>query len=507
MIKLTIDGRPIEVEPGTSVIEAAARLGIEIPHYCYHPDIGVDGNCRMCLVQVGDNTGKLPIGCMLPCTEGMDVKTDSPAVVKARKGVLEFLLINHPLDCTICDQAGECPLQDYTYRFGPGDSRFGEHKEKKPKQVVFSDKVMFDAERCILCQRCVRFFTELRDSHPIGVENMGGRSTITLGPNGPIDDPYQMNIIDICPVGALTSRDFRFRQRVWFMDFAETVCPGCARGCNITAGAYQNKLLRFVPRRNPDVNKSWLCDDGRLSYKRYNLAERTRGARLAGDEASLEEALRKTSELVGDGSRAAVLASTALTCEDLFALKTWAAGAGIASLWHGARTWAGDEFLKLPDASPNTAGAQALGFAPAPGLPGSEARAPAGLSVLIVAGEVDVPPELLDGLDALVLQAPAAGPLGEAATVLLPGRTPLEKKGTFVNADGHHQALRPAVDPGPGVPEDWTLWRDLAGAGWPTFQHLQAAMKEAGLEPGARRSPDAYERAMSQPAHEMSLLP
>ena len=507
MIKLTIDGKPLEVEPGTNVLEAAAKLGIEIPHYCYHPDIGVDGNCRMCLVQVGEGTRKLPIACMLPCTEGMVVQTASPAVVKARKGVLEFLLINHPLDCTICDQAGECPLQDYSYRFGPGDSRFVEPKGKKQKHVPFSDRVLFDGERCILCTRCVRFFTELRDAKPIGVVNMGGKSTISLGPNGPIDDPYQMNIIDVCPVGALTSRDFRFKQRVWFMDFAETICPGCARGCNMTAGAYQNKLLRFTPRRNPDVNKSWMCDDGRLSYKAYNLESRTRGALVRGQPATIAQGLAEVTALAGDGSRAAVLASTALTCEDLFALRTWAAKAGIRALWHGAASWAGDEFLKLPDATPNTAGAKELGFVLAPLLPGSLTPRPAGLALLVVAGEVAVPPALLDGLDALVIQAPVGGPLAEGASVLLPGRTPLESKGTFVNATGQRQAVRPALDPGQGVPETWTLWRDLAGESWPTLQHLQAAMLAAGSLPARRRVPSVEEQALSQPALAGTMLP
>ncbi len=506
MPKLTIDGRPIEVEPGTLVIEAAARLGIEIPHYCYHPDLKPDGNCRMCLVQVGDATRKLPISCMLPCGDEMVVRTDSPAVVKARKGVLEFLLINHPLDCTICDQAGECPLQDYSYRFGPGDSRFVERKGKKPKQVPFSDKVMFDGERCILCTRCVRFFEEQRDSRPIGVESMGGKSLITLGPAGPIDDPYQLNIVDICPVGALTSRDFRFRQRVWFMDFAETVCPGCARGCNITAGSYQNRLLRFTPRRNPEVNKSWLCDEGRLSYKQYNLEERTRGASVAGEPAELPAALAKIAALVGDGQGVAVLASTKNTLEELWALRAWAKGAGIAHLWHGAASWAGDDFLKLPDATPNTAGAAELGYAPAPGLSGG-AEKPKGLKVLVVAGEVDVPAALLDGLDALVLQAPQGGLLGQAAMVLLPGRTPLEKKGSFVNATGQRQPIKPALDAGPGVPEDWTLWRDLARADWPSFKHLQAAMAQDGHAPAARRQPSVAEQAVAQRALAGSGLP
>jgi len=481
VITLTIDGRTVQVEAGTTILEAAASVGKEIPHYCYHPDIGIDGNCRMCLVEVNGNTQKLAISCQLPCADGMDVKTASPAVKKAQEGVLEFLLINHPLDCTICDQAGECPLQDYTYEYGPADSRFVERKENKPKKVPFSDKVLFDAERCILCTRCTRFFEEVRDCSPLGVENMGGRSIITTGPHGDLTDPYQMNIIDICPVGALTSRDFRFKQRVWFMDFAETVCPGCARGCNMTAGAYQNELLRFVPRRNVEVNKSWMCDDGRLSYADYNLDERTRDAVVLGEPGPIEDALERITALVGDGSGVAVLASTRNTNEDLFALRHWAEGAGVSTLWHGVATWEGDDFLKCEDATPNTAGARALGYRTVP-------DAHEGLRGLVVAGDVDVPARLLDGLDFLALQAPVAGVLGPGASVVLPGRTPLEKRGTFTNVDGIVQRVRPARDPGPGVPEDWTLWRDLADAGWPDIASLQAAMKASdGAAVGARR--------------------
>ncbi len=467
MIKLTIDDREVEVEPGTTILEAAASVGIEIPHYCYHPDIGSDGNCRMCLTEVNGNTRKLGISCMLPCGDGMDVKTTSPAVKKAQKGVLEFLLINHPLDCTICDQAGECPLQDYTYRFGPGDSRFDEDKAKKPKKVAFSDNVMYDGERCILCTRCTRFFEEVRDNRPIGVENMGGKSQITLGPNGPIEDPYQMNIIDICPVGALTSRDFRFKQRVWFMDFAESVCPGCSRGCNITAGAYQGELLRFVPRRNPQVNQSWMCDDGRLSYKQYNLDDRVRGARVAGEVVTPGDAADKLLELVGDGSSVAVLASTRDTCEELAAVRHFAETVGITQLWHGSRTWEGDDFLKLDDATPNTAGAVALGFSAVPDeLPS--------LRGLIVVGEVDVPSALLAEVDFVAMQAAVAGDLGAAATVLVPGRTPVEKRGTWINHAGLRQQVRPGLDPGPDVPHDWAFWVAAAGGTLGGFPELTA---------------------------------
>ncbi len=476
MITLTINGKTVEVEDGTTILQAAEAHGMKVPYYCYHPDIGIDGNCRMCLVEVNGNTDKLTISCKQACGEGMDVQTESPAVKKARKGVLEFYLINHPLDCTICDEAGQCPLQDYAYKHGPGDSRFVEEKRKGPKKVEFSDKVIFDSERCILCTRCTRYFENVRDSRPIGVSDMGGKCTITLGPNGPIEDPYQLNIIDICPVGALTSLDARFNQRVWFMDFAKTICPGCSKGCNIEAAAYQGQLKRFEPRRNPDVNKSWMCDDGRLSYDRYNLTDRVRSAHVAGEPAELGVALDKVNELVGDGAGVAVLASTKNTCEDLLALRTWAQAHGVTQLWHGAETWAGDDFLKQPDATPNTAGAQGLGFEPVPD------DVPA-LRGLVVAGDVPVPPALLGTIDFLVHQAPTAGELGPAAMVLLPGRTPLEKRGTFVNHEGRRQQVRPAVDPGPGVPEDWTLWRDLAGetarADWPSVRHVIGAVDRA----------------------------
>ena len=476
-IQLTIDGKEVSVAPGTTILEAARdQLGIEIPHYCYHRDIGIDGNCRICLVEVNGNTNKLAISCQLPCGPGMKVETHSPAVVKARKGVMEFLLINHPLDCTICDQAGECPLQEYSYDYGSGDSRFIEGKRHKQKKTPFSDDVLFDGERCILCQRCTRFFEVLRHSRPIGVENMGGKSTITLGPNGPIDDPYSMNIIDICPVGALTSRDFRFKQRVWFMDFADTICPGCARGCNITAGSYQGKLLRFVPRRNAEVNKSWICDEGRLSYGEYNLhgrPDRIRGCRVRGESVFMSGVRDTLDELVGDGQGVAVLASTRSTREDLFALRTWAESRGVTLLWHGTHTWAGDEWLRCEDATPNTAGARQLGFV---GVPGEAPK----LRGLIVAGDVDVPPALLADLQWLVMQSVIESSLTvDAASVVLPSRTPLEKRGTYVNVDGLVQQVRPAIDPGEQVPEDWATWRELClkVEDWPDLGALTRDME------------------------------
>jgi len=246
-----------------------------------------------------------------------------------------------------------------------------------------------------------------------------------------------------------------------------------------------------------------MCDDGRLSCKDYNLEQRLRGARVSGEAVELPAALARVTELVGDGSGVAVLASTRNTCEELFALRTWARQAGVAALWHGAATWQGDEFLKLPDATPNTAGAQELGFVPVPAEPAAAAGAP--LRGLIVAGEVAVPAALLAGLEWLVLQTPVATPLAEAATVLLSARTPLEKQGTFVNATGQRQPIAPALAPGEGVPEDWMPWRDLAGAPWTSFRALQRAMAAAGCLPGVPRVPDVAEVAVSQPVYAHTL--
>ncbi|NJN14117.1 MAG: NADH-quinone oxidoreductase subunit NuoF [Planctomycetes bacterium] len=290
-VNVTIDGQSVAVPAGLNLIEAAAHVGKSVPHYCYHPRLSVVGNCRICLCEV-EGMGKLQIGCNTTVREGMAFHTENERVRGARSGVMELLLINHPLDCPICDQAGECKLQDYAVDHGSGVTRFEFEKARKPKNVSWGDKVVFDSERCILCTRCVRFLDEVAETDEVGIDLRGGKATLIVKGDGHLTSPYQMNVIDLCPVGALTSKDFRFKSRVWFMKFTDTVCTSCARGCNVTAGARDDRLMRMVPRANAQVNDHWMCDEGRLHYAFVNDAERITSPRV-GATARLSPAIAR----------------------------------------------------------------------------------------------------------------------------------------------------------------------------------------------------------------------
>ena len=264
MPKLKIDNKEVEFKTGQTIIQAAKDAGIKIPHFCWHPGLSVSGNCRICLVEV-EKFPKLTIACSTPATEGMVVHTKSEKTIAAQNAVMEFLLINHPLDCPICDEAGECKLQDYAYKYSVGQSRFDEEKNHKDKRVDLGPNVMFDQERCISCSRCIRFCEEIAKDPQLTFVQRGEKVTIQTFPGKKLDNPYSMNVIEICPVGALTSKDFRFRSRVWDMSFTDTICSGCARGCNIMLGVRNNQILRMEPRVNTEVNDYWLCDWGRLN--------------------------------------------------------------------------------------------------------------------------------------------------------------------------------------------------------------------------------------------------
>ena len=248
MIKITIDGKELEVDPKLTIIQAASQNGIEIPHFCWHPKLSISGNCRMCLVEI-EKMPKLAISCATQVAEGMVIKTKSEKVVKARNAVMEFLLINHPLDCPICDEAGECKLQDYTYKYSIGSSRFQEDKIHKPKRVELGPNVMLDVERCIMCSRCIRFSEEIAHQKVLTFTERGTHVILTTFPGTKLDNPYSMNVVDICPVGALTSRDFRFKARVWEMSSTESICIGCARGCNTNVWVRNNEILRLNSKR------------------------------------------------------------------------------------------------------------------------------------------------------------------------------------------------------------------------------------------------------------------
>src|SRR5262245_4477775 len=245
-VALFIDGRPVVVPKGTTVLQAAETIGIVVPHYCYHPGLSIAGNCRMCLVEI-EKTPKLQIGCATTAAQGMVVRTTTPRVKTTRQGIMEFLLINHPLDCPICDQAGECRLQQYSAEYGTGESRFVEEKIHHEKRYAIGARVTFDGERCIKCTRCIRFCDEVSRTGELGLLERGGHSTIGAFPGRPLDNPYSGNTVDICPVGALTWRPFRFRARVWFLKDTPSVCAGCARGCNVNLATYDGRIHRITP--------------------------------------------------------------------------------------------------------------------------------------------------------------------------------------------------------------------------------------------------------------------
>ena len=285
MPQIIIDGQRIETSQGKTVIEAAYENGLEITHFCWHPELSMSGNCRMCRVEIGmpkrlpdgniekDEDGnpvvnffpKLQIACATQVTDGMHVRTKTEKVIKAQEAVMEFLLINHPLDCPICDEAGQCKLQEYAFKHSMGESRFEEAKERAEKRQKWGPNVLYDAERCIKCSRCIRFAQEIARQDVLTFIQRGDHVTIKLFEDTQFDNPYSMNVRDICPVGALTSPDFRFKSRVWDMSFNDSICPGCARGCNIKIGVRNNEILRLEPKTNMYVNKYWMCDYGRLT--------------------------------------------------------------------------------------------------------------------------------------------------------------------------------------------------------------------------------------------------
>src|SRR5689334_11791550 len=305
-IKVKVDGREVEVPKltpdwqgklaPTTMLQACDIAKKDVPHYCYHPKLPVAGNCRMCLVEFGtpalgpdrkpllDANGvpriarspRPAIACATPISPGMEIYTNTPGVKQMREGVLEFLLINHPLDCPICDQAGECKLQEYSVDYGQATSRFAEEKVHKPKHVDLGPRIVLDDERCILCTRCIRFTKDIAGDDALGIVNRGSYNTLTAYPGKTFDNNYTLNTVDICPVGALTSKDFRFQMRVWFLKETRSICPSCATGCNIVIGSREEKIYRYEPRENDAVNACWMCDYGRLNYKWIGREDRLR---------------------------------------------------------------------------------------------------------------------------------------------------------------------------------------------------------------------------------------
>ncbi|MGH7858341.1 MAG: molybdopterin-dependent oxidoreductase [Candidatus Binatia bacterium] len=472
MPKVTIDGSEAECEDGLTIIRAAERLGIEVPHYCWHPGLSIAGNCRMCLVEI-EKVPKLQIACNTRVTEGMVVHTANDRVKKAQQAVLEFLLVNHPIDCPICDQAGECKLQDYYMDFDRKPSRFPvEQKVRKRKVVDLGPRVVLDQERCILCLRCTRFLDEVSKTSELGVFERGDRAFIDLAPGKRLVNGYSENVVDICPVGALTSKDFRFKARVWYLQDTESVCTSCARGCSIDIFHREGQMFRFRPRYNPDVNQYWMCDYGRDGYKRAQGPNRlTRPEAREGEglrvvewaEASqiavtrLEEIRRQ----YGGASVAAIVSARA-TNEEAFlvrALVDAGNGAVVAGhAWSPPEAPPGDDFLLRDDKTPNRRGLEALDIPTDPrAVMAILDDARAGRVRGLVLFGADLVAELgrertdaaLEGLELLALFASERSETALYADLLLPIGSFAETDGTVTNFEGRVQRLRQAF-PAPG---------------------------------------------------------
>jgi len=480
MPTLKIDGVEVTVPAGTNIIEAAKRVGIEVPHYCYHPGLSVVGQCRMCQVDV-EKTPKLAIACNTPVAEGMVVSTNSPKVEKARRAVLEFYLLNHPLDCPICDRGGECPLQDYTMKYGPGESRSVEEKVHRVKHRVLGPHVVFDAERCILCTRCVRFCQEVPKTGELGVFSRGERSEISLFPGCDLNNAYSGNVIDLCPVGALTSREYRFQARPWdLVRHTESVCPLCSNGCNVTLDVRHRQqgeqLLRIRPRENQAVNRWWICDEGRFGS--LNLADPGRlhqpTWRAGAAPATMEHAdvllrtaraLRQVTEAFGPEA-VGCIASSRLTNEELFLvvrffreiLGTPHVDFRVRPIQFPDADASEDGLLRRTDKTANSRGARDLGVVPGPGgqdVAGMlEAAAQGRLKALFVLEEdlVSAFPDrpvatALGRLDLLVVSSLFPSATTAAAHAVLPALGFAEKEGSFTNFQGRIQKLHPALTP------------------------------------------------------------
>jgi NADH-quinone oxidoreductase subunit G len=479
---LTIDGRQIDSPGGSTVIQAAERLGIFIPRYCYHPGLSVAGNCRICLVEVEKNP-RLQIACNTPVAEGMMVHTKSTRAEEGRRAVLEFLLANHPLDCPVCDQSGECELQNFYMNFGLYDPKFREQKVKKKKAVAIGPHVMLDQERCILCSRCVRFTDEISKTGEFGIFNRGDRAELGLYPGQQLDNAYSGNVVDICPVGALTDRDFRFKARVWYLSSAPTVCTGCSQGCNVDIHFVLDRphlnqsarVLRLKPRYNADVNQWWMCDEGRYGFGWIDQGRLTRvfhqGVECAWDQAI--SALAADLATLQNG-RLGVIASNKLTTEELFLIREIFRNALGSPVTASVPVQPGysDTFLIKADKNPNTLGAALLGLS-GPGAPEAASivdQARKGRIEALWVFEHDlaglwgeaVLEELSRRLRLLVFSGTNENPGLRWYHWALPTAAYVEKDGTFVNCHGRIQRIGRAFPPLPESREDWSLLLEIS---------------------------------------------
>lgn len=479
MIGLEIDGRPVRVEAGATVLEAALRAGIEIPHLCHHPAFPPAGSCRLCAVEI-EGLPKLEPACATAVREGMVVRTGSPRVVEARRSVLELLLAEHAMDCPVCDKAGECRLQDYYQAYSLAPAAYAEDKRRRYKRVALGKKLLLDRERCVLCTRCVRFLERVTGTAELGVVERGDRSEIAFFEGRPVDNNYSGCLAEICPVGAITDADFRFKTRAWFLEAKEALCPLCGRGCNVFLDRHPghprtpgtDRVLRVRSRPNERVNGHWICDVGRYGCG-YLEADRCRNISgpLAADLGlrSIEDVVGwlavhlKALALKGRRDRAVVVLSDWLTNEELFlAGKVFGDDLEFGRLHVvGRREGAPDGFLLTADRSPNRAGARSLGFRPEiarlEDLTG-EAETLLVFSPFLedVYSAAELKPALAR-VKTKILFTPRVDGLNGLFDLVAPTVWPAEKEGSFTNVQETVQTFEAALRPCPQVVEEWRL--------------------------------------------------
>jgi len=513
MINVQIDGQWRQFPKGTKLIEACMQSGSFVPHYCYHPALSTPGNCRMCLLEIGGPkmdanrqpvlgsdgrpeiawSPKPQISCALEISEGMAARTNSPLVEDCRKGVMEFLLINHPLDCPICDKAGECRLQEFAVEFGNGGSNFIEEKVKKPKRQDIGKHIVLDDERCILCSRCVRFMQEVAHDDVLGFVDRGSHTTLTVHEGQRLDSNYSLNTVDICPVGALTSKDFRFKMRVWFLRETKSICTSCGTGCNTIIGARENEIIRQTPRQNDAVNSYWMCDHGRLNYAYLYREDRLVQPQLRENgqlqKSTWPRVIQQVAEKLSALPRGetAMIASARMTNEELWLAGKVSRHLGITLHDVVARPQKADGILVSDDGNPNTTGAQLLGITHnEPGAKANEIAAAVRngkVKALLCLGEdprhYGLTEAELAHLDLIVCLDILPNTATKLATAILPGAGFAEKRGSMVNVKGRIQRLNRATQPPGQARDDWEILSDLLRAlGADAPQTLEGIFKE-----------------------------
>jgi NADH-quinone oxidoreductase subunit G len=497
-----LDGKDIPFEPGETIIHAAWKQGIEIPHYCWHPGLSAPANCRMCLVEILPKPGTKPLtldilewdaklgdyrpqqkpklqpACYIAAADGMEVKADSsPHVAEARKDVQEYLLLNHPVDCPICDQSGECKLQDYWLEHGQYQKRMRDEPVHKAKGVEFGPTIVYDGERCVMCTRCVRFMSEVAKDPVLDMRERGNLNEIFVAPGRELDGHYTFMTEQVCPVGALTTKDFRFKARVWFLRTYDTVCQGCSTGCNahVDVDPRYNKAYRYRPRVNMAVNKFWMCDDGMLTYKQAEEGRLTE-ARSGSKQATVANAVKDAARMLSNAPREtiAIVLSAQHSLEDNWALKELAKLLEATNLYFtGMPDGYQDDILIAKDKNPNTAGLLELAPNAKPfDMLAADARERRVTHVIALGGAT--PGDAQRDKESLafakvVTVAAHDGPLAQAAEVVLPATSWLEHSGTYVNKTGLHQLADKALE--------------HMGSSVPAWSHLAALAKALGLEP------------------------